>query len=102
MGFKKHDITVHIQALALVEEGISTKHVTEITSLSRKTIFNLKKKAYEYSYNPAQSHELKIEYLEDIHYSGCSKLVIDRKKKILLEYIQKNYNNRKKSSNKLS
>ena len=53
MVFKKYNIAVHIQALALVEESIPTKYITKITSFSRKTIFNLKKKACEYSYNPA-------------------------------------------------
>lgn len=65
MVFKKHDIAVRIQALALVEEGIPTKRVTEITGLSRKTIYNLRKKACERGYNPAQSRELKIEYVDD-------------------------------------
>ena len=101
MPFKKHDLAVRIQALALVEEGITVKRVMEITSLSRRTIFDLKKKARERGYNPAQSRTLKIEYVEDASRSGRPKEVIEEKKQELLDYVRKNHENREKSSEEL-
>ena len=73
----------------------------EITSLSRRTIFDLKKKARERGYNPAQSRTLKIEYVEDASRSGRPKEVIEEKKQELLDYVRKNHENREKSSEEL-
>jgi transposase len=81
MVFKQHDLAVRIQALALAEEGIATKRIREITGLSRKTLYNLKKKAQERGYNPAQSRSLKMEYVEDAPRSGRPKVVTEEKKK---------------------
>ena len=86
MGLK-HDIAVRIQALALAEEGITVKRIMEITNMSRRTIFNLKKKARERGYNPTQSRTLKLEYVEDAPRSGRPKVVTEEKKQLLLNHV---------------
>ena len=87
MGLKQHDIAVRIQALALAEEGITVERIIEITGLSRRTIFNLKKRARERGYNPAQSRALKMEYVEDAPRSGRPKVTTEEKRKELLEHV---------------
>jgi transposase len=101
MPTQKHDPAVRIQALALVEEGITVKRVMEVTGLSRRTIFNLKKRARERGYDPAQSRTLKMEYVEDAPRSGRPKVITEEKRNQLVEEVRKNRDNREKSTAEL-
>ncbi|MCJ1480432.1 hypothetical protein MMC06_000587 [Schaereria dolodes] len=65
MAFKKYDIAVRVQALALAEVGVPIQIVCEITGLSRRSVYHLRKKARERGFDPQVSPTLKIEYVED-------------------------------------
>ncbi|KAI9776974.1 MAG: hypothetical protein M1839_009118 [Geoglossum umbratile] len=73
MVFKQHDLAVRIQALALVEEGVTVKRVMELTGLARATVYDLKRKTRQRGYDPAVSRVLKMEYVEDAPRSGRPK-----------------------------
>jgi transposase len=87
MSLKQHDIAVRIQALALAEEGIKVARITEITGLSRRTIFYLKKRARDRGYDPARSRVLKMEYVEDAPRSGRPRVAAGEKDGELLGHV---------------
>jgi len=101
MPFKQHDVAVHIQALALVEEGISVNRVMQITGLARRTIFDLKKRARERGYNPTLSRALKMEYVEDAPRSGRPKVVTEEQRETLLAHVRSSREGREKSTEEL-
>ena len=88
MVFKQHDLAVRIQALALVEEGIAVKRVTELTGLARATVYDLKKKARQRGYDPTISRILKMEYVEDAPRSGRPKLATEANRNKVVEHVR--------------
>ena len=54
-----------LQALSLIEHGISAKVVQAITEVSIQSISSLKRKARDRGYDPTVSRVLKVEYVQD-------------------------------------
>ena len=97
MVFKKHLVGERIQALVLTEYGVPIPEITEPTTVSRRTIFDLKKKARERGYNPVISTVIKEEYVQDAPRSGRPKVITEDKEEEVLAIVSKDRNGREKN-----
>ena len=97
----KIDITLHAQALVLLEESISLSRIIEITSYSKSLIYRIKQIAYERGYDPAVSKEIKDEFFVDILYADWPKVIIKEKMAKVLEDMKKSYKRREMTSAEL-
>ena len=86
-----------LQALTLVEHGVSAKSVEEITEVSTRSISHIKKKARSRGYDPEILRVLKMEYVEDAPRSGQPSKVTPALEAILTD-VRKDRNGREKSS----
>src|SRR4051812_21821899 len=87
MGNKSHTVAQRIQALALLEEGVTVKRIEEVTELSRATIFRLRQNARARGYDPEVSRVLKAEYVEDAARSGRPREISKEQGEELLQYV---------------
>ncbi len=70
-----HSLASRIQALALAEYGVPVHKVSEITTISVRHIYRLRKTARGRGFDPAVSSVLKEEYVKDAPRSGRPKKV---------------------------
>jgi hypothetical protein len=101
MPSRKTDITLHAQALALLEEGIPLSRIIKITSYSKSSIYCIKQIAYERGYDPAVSKEFKDDFFVDAPCTSRPKVITEEKTAIVLEEVKKSYEGREMTSNKL-
>lgn len=84
MTGKKHDLAQRVQALTLLDIGMSIEDVGRITGFSRTTLYDLKKRATERGYDPVMVPIIYDEYLVDAKRSGRP----DISKKLLQKLLQ--------------
>jgi transposase len=101
MVYQAFDIATHVQALALFEEGITIKHIIEITGLFRHSIYDLRKRAQQRGYNPTVSRVILMKYIEDAPRSGRPKKATEEKAAELLNHVRKDRIGREKSTAEL-
>ena len=88
-----------LQALTLVEHGVSAKRVEEITEVSTRYISHSKKKARSRGYDPEISRVLKMEYVEDAPRSGQPSKVTPALEEAILIDVRKDRNGREDRPN---
>ena len=94
----KHPSDLRLQALSLVEAGISTKEAARITGISISTINRLKQKARENGFDPAESTKLSIKHVQDRPRSGRPAKITSEKKASIIQYVEKNRNTHESSA----
>src|SRR2546430_10356095 len=82
-------ITLRAQALAMLEEGVPVSRITEYTTLSKPTIFRIRRIAIERGYDPQVSREFKDEYFTDAPRSGRPKVITEETLTNVLEMVRK-------------
>ena len=87
-----------LQALSLIEHGISAKVVQAITEVSIQSISSLKRKARDRGYDPTVSRVLKVEYVQDAPRSGRPSKVTPAIEQAILNNVRHDRNGREKSS----
>ena len=88
----KHFSDLRLQALNLVEAGISTKEAAWITGISISIINRLKQKACENEFDPAESTKLNIKHVQDRFRFERFAKIISEKKASIIQYMKKNKN----------
>ena len=66
----QHDAGTRLQALALLENNVSVTRIVEITSISKPSIYGLRKTVILQGYNPQESLKLFLEYVTNAPQSG--------------------------------
>ncbi len=92
------DVDQRLQALTLAEEGIAIKIVQAITKVSARIISDLKKKARQRGYDFTISRVLKLEYVANASRSDRFSKITSTMEQVILNNVQKNRNDREKSS----
>ena len=87
-----------LQALSLIEHGITAKVVQAVTGVSIQSISYLKRKARDRGYDPTVSRILKVEYVQDAPRSGRPLKVTPEIEQAILNNVRHDRNSRKKSS----
>ena len=95
----KLTLAQRLQALTLVEHGVSAKRVEEITEVSTRSISHIKKKARSRGYDPEISRVLKMEYVEDAPRSGQPSKVTPALEEAILTDVRKDRNGREDCPN---
>ena len=91
MGAKSHDVGTRVQALALVEYGVPTKLVSELTGISIRSINGLKHTARRRGFDPEKSRVLLIEYVVDAPRSGRPKKITEEKEEEVVARAKKDH-----------
>jgi transposase len=66
----RNDLGARIQALVLLERGVHHTEITEITGVSKSSVYGSRKIAKERGYDPSQSKSILLRYVEDAPRSG--------------------------------
>ena len=84
-----------LQALSLIEHGITAKVVQAVTGVSIQSISYLKRKARDRGYDPTVSRILKVEYVQDAPRSGRPLKVTPEIEQAILNNVRHDRNSRK-------
>lgn len=88
------DLGQRLQALSLVEHGLSPKEASKASGVSPQTISRLRKQARERGFDPSVSSILKIEYVEDVKRSGRPTVRTPEVIQTILDTVRANRNGR--------
>ena len=77
-----------LQALSLIEHGITAKVVQAVIGVSTQSISYLKRKARDRGYDPTVSRILKVEYVEDACRSGRPPKVTSKVEQAVLDNVR--------------
>ena len=83
-----------LQALSLIEHGITAKVVQAVTGVSIQSISYLKRKARDRGYDPTVSRILKVEYVQDAPRSGRPLKVTPEIEQAILNNVRHDRNSR--------
>jgi hypothetical protein len=84
--------------LSLLDAKIHIDRVSELSGISRKQIYYLRKQAKKQDYNPIISSVICKEYVTDKPHSGRPKKITKELKQEILEDVGKNHKGREKTS----
>jgi len=90
MPFVQYDLGTRIQALTLLEVATGIPRITELTGMSKSTIYDIRKKAIEQGYNPQVSTKLLLSYVEDAPRSGRPKKATEEVEDLVIKTVTKN------------
>ena len=96
MPFRKYDVAIRIQALALADEGVRIERIKEITGLSKRAIYDIKAKAKRRGHDPTISRALKLEFVEDGERSGRPVEITEAREQEVPDTVRKDRNGREK------
>ena len=94
-------VALRAQAFAILEENISVSHITEVTELSKATIYHIKRITYKRGYDPAVSRVFKDEYFIDAPRSGRPKVTTEKIEEEILTMVCSSHSGREKTSQEL-
>jgi transposase len=90
-----------VQALALLEEGVSVSRIIEYTGLSKATIYRIRKIAIERGYDPKINREFKDDYFTDAPRSGRPKIITEDTTSKVTEVVRTNREGREMTAREI-
>ena len=101
MVAKSHNSGTRVQALALVEYGIPSRLVADVTGLSQRSVIRLQRTARQRGYDPQVSKVLLTKYVEDAPRSGCPKEITPEQEEAVIDRVKKDRYGREMSTAEL-
>ena len=101
MGHKHYDIATRAQALALVEYGVPTKLVSELTGMFIRSINRLKQTAQQRGFDSEKSGAILSDYVADAPCSGHPKKITEEKEQEVISRVRKDCYGREMSTAEL-
>lgn len=85
-----HTIGARVQALSLLEAKVDINQVVELSGISKKHIYQLRKLAKEWGYDPTTSSVIHEDFVTDKPRSGQPKKITEEVEKEILAEVYKN------------
>ena len=96
-----HTIGARVQALSRLEAKVHIDQVSELSGISKKHIYRLRKLAKERGYDPTSSSIIHEKYVADRPCSGRPKKITEELEKEIIAAVRKNRKGREKTSQEL-
>lgn len=98
MTRKKYDLAQRVQALTLLDVGMSMEDVGRITGFSRSTLYDLKKRATERGYDPVVAPIIYDEYAVNAKRNGKPGISLDKQQEIVAKVTMDRYGREKSTA----
>ncbi|OJD18051.1 hypothetical protein AJ78_01881 [Emergomyces pasteurianus Ep9510] len=83
-GSTPHSVALRIQALSLIAFGIPIPEIESHLQISKRTLYAIRKKAFDRGFNPAQNTHILLDYVEDEPRSGRPKEIAPPQKEQII------------------
>jgi transposase len=97
-----HDLGTRVQALTLLEARCPIANITQITGISKASIYRLRKIAVQRGYEPEKDKRILLSYIEDAPRSGRPTKQTDEVKKQVVELVSRNSTTRQYSTQRIA